>query len=158
MRRLVPGWVRAPRMDYPLLGALLLVIAAGLLVLYSASGQDMGLVIRQAVRLGVGLLALLVLSQVPPHILRLWTPWLYLAGMLLVALTLVIGTGRGTQRWLDLGLFRVQPSEVMKLAVPMMVAWYLHPRVLPPNWKESAVALVILAAPAVVIVQQPDLG
>ena len=118
---------------------LLLLMGFGLVVLYSASGQDMDTVYRQAVRIGAGLVALLVLSQVPPHILRAWTPYLYAVGLVLLLATWFFGVGRSTNRWLDLGVFRFQPSEIMKLAVPMMVAWYLHPRVLPPNWKMAAV-------------------
>jgi rod shape determining protein RodA len=115
-------------------------------------------VARQGVRLGVGLLGLLVISQVPPHILRIWTPWLFAIGIALLLATWFFGTGRATSRWLDLGVFRFQPSEVMKLAVPMMMAWYLHPRRLPPDFGVVLVCLVILAVPAVLIARQPDLG
>ena len=108
--------------------------------------------------MAVGLVALLVLSQVPPHILRIWTPWLFAAGVVLLLATWLFGTGRGTSRWLDLGLFRFQPSEIMKLAVPMMMAWYLHPRRLPPDAASILVSVLMLAVPAVLIARQPDLG
>jgi rod shape determining protein RodA len=142
----------------PLLLMLLGLIVTGLLVLYSASGGSMDTVYRQAVRIGVGLVVMLVFSQVPPHILRIWTPWLYVCGVLLVLATWVFGTGRGTSRWLDLGAIRFQPSEIMKLAVPMMVAWYLHPRPLPPGFRAVVIAAGILAVPAILIARQPDLG
>jgi rod shape determining protein RodA len=158
MRRWLPAWVKWPQLDVPLLAALLLLMAMGLFVLYSASGGSMDIVYRQAVRIGVGLVALLVLSQVPPHILRIWTPWLYVLGVLLLLATWFVGTGRGTNRWLDFGLFRFQPSEIMKLAVPMMVAWYLHPRRLPPDFTSVLSSLAILVLPAVLIARQPDLG
>lgn len=158
MRRWIPAWVGAPRLDPVLLFLLMLIIVFGLFVLYSASGQDMGVVERQVVRLGFGLLVLLVISQVPPHILRAWTPWLYGLGVVMLLATLVLGVGRGTQRWLDLGLIRFQPSELMKLAVPMMVAWYLHPRVLPPDWRNVGVSIGILLVPTLLIYRQPDLG
>lgn len=158
MKRLLPGWVGWPQPDVPLLLGLLGLIAAGLFVLYSASGGDIDTVYRQGARISVGLLALLTLSQVPPHILRIWTPWLYLLGLVLVLATWVLGTGRGTSRWLDLGVVRFQPSEMMKLAVPMMVAWYLHPRQLPPNFRALVVAFAVLAVPALLIARQPDLG
>jgi rod shape determining protein RodA len=158
MRRWLPAWVKWPQLDVPLLAALLLLMGAGLFVLYSASGGSMDIVYRQAVRIGVGLVALLVLSQVPPHILRIWTPWLYVLGVLLLLATWFVGTGRGTNRWLDFGLFRFQPSEIMKLAVPMMVAWYLHPRRLPPDFTSVLSSLAILVLPAVLIARQPDLG
>jgi rod shape determining protein RodA len=83
---------------------------------------------------------------------------LYGLGVVMLLATLVIGVGRGTQRWLDFGLFRFQPSELMKLAVPMMVAWYLHSRVLPPAWKDVAVSFGILLVPTLLIYRQPDLG
>lgn len=158
MRWRLPVWLSLPRLDPVLLVTLLLVMALGLAALYSAGGQDAGLVQRQGVRLAVGLVALAVLSQVPAHVLRIWTPWLYLFGLALVAATWFVGVGRGASRWLDLGMVTFQPSEIMKLAVPMTVAWYLHPRILPPGWKDSAIAVAILAIPAALIARQPDLG
>jgi rod shape determining protein RodA len=158
MKRLLPAWVGLPRLDYPMLLVLLLIMGFGLVALYSASGQDAGMVARQAARLGVGLVVMLVFSQVPPHVLRLWTPWMYAVGLVLVAATWWIGVGKGANRWLDFGVLRFQPSEIMKLSVPMMVAWYLHPRVLPPGWKDSLLACLVLMVPAVLIARQPDLG
>ena len=158
MKRLLPTWVGAPRLDPVLLFLLMLIMGFGLFVLFSASGQDMAVVNRQAVRLGFGLVVMLVISQVPPRVLRDWTPWLYGLGIAMLLATWGLGVGRGTQRWLDLGLFRFQPSEVMKLAVPMMVAWYLHPKVLPPAWKAVGITLGILLIPTLLIARQPDLG
>ena len=158
MKKWLPAWVKWPQLEFPLLAALLLLMGLGLFVLYSATGGNMAVVYRQAVRIGVGLAALLVLSQVPPHILRIWTPWLYTLGVLLLLATWFVGTGRATNRWLDFGFFRFQPSEIMKLAVPMMVAWYLHPRRLPPDLVSVLTSLLILAIPAVLIARQPDLG
>jgi len=158
VRRGLPGWVGWPQLDVPLLLSLLVLIAAGLFVLYSASGGDIDTVYRQGARIAFGLFVMLVLSQVPPHILRIWTPWLYVLGLTLLLATWVFGTGRSTSRWLDLGVVRFQPSEIMKLAVPMMVAWYLHPRRLPPSLRSLLVSCVILGAPALLIARQPDLG
>ncbi len=154
----MPVWMGVPRLDPVLLVLLVLVIFFGLLVLYSASGKDLEMVYRQSVRLGVGIVAMLAISQVPPHTLRIWTPWLYVIGIIMLLATWALGVGRGTQRWLDLGLIRFQPSELMKLAVPMMVAWYLHARVLPPALKAVMVALLILLVPTLLIARQPDLG
>lgn len=158
MKGLVPAWVGKPRMDPILLVLLILIMASGLIVLYSASGQNLAMVERQAMRLGLGIIVMLGISQVPPPILRLWTPWLYGIGIVLLLATWVLGVGRGTQRWLDVGLLRFQPSEIMKLAVPMMVAWYLHPKVLPPDWRPVFVTLGILLIPTLLIARQPDLG
>jgi len=158
MKNLLPAWVGAPRLDPVLLFLLLLIIVFGLFVLYSASGQDMDMVNRQLLRLGFGLFILLVISQVPPRVLRAWTPWLYGLGVAMLLATLVLGVGRSTQRWLDFGVLRFQPSELMKLAVPMMVAWYLHPKVLPPTFKATSVTIGILLVPTLLIYRQPDLG
>lgn len=158
MKRFLPGWLQGPQLDVPLLLGLLVLMAFGLFVLYSASGESMDMVYRQGTRLGVGLAAMLVLSQVPPHILRIWTPWLYAMGVVMLLATWFVGVGRGADRWLDLGLFRFQPSEIMKLAVPMMMAWYLHPRRLPPEPAVLLVSCVIIAVPAILIARQPDLG
>ncbi len=158
MRRRLPSWLGAPHVDPVLLVLLALVIGIGLAVLFSASGQDMAMVNRQAVRIGFGIVVMLVISQVPPRVLRDWAPWLYGFGIVLLLATWMLGVGRGTQRWLDIGLLRFQPSELMKLAVPMMVAWYLHPRVLPPTWRVIAVTLGLLLIPTLLIARQPDLG
>ena len=158
MKRWLPAWVGAPRLDPVLLVLLLLIMGFVLFVLYSASGQDMGVVERQMIRLGFGLVVMLVISQVPPRILRIWTPWLYALGVAMLLTTMALGVGRSTQRWLDFGIFRFQPSELMKLAVPMMVAWYLHPKILPPDWKSTVMTIVILLVPTLLIYRQPDLG
>jgi rod shape determining protein RodA len=158
MKGLVPAWVGKPRLDPVLLILIMLIMAFGLFILYSASGPDMAVVERQAIRLGFGIFVMLAISQVPPRILRLWTPWLYGIGIALLLATWILGVGRGTHRWLDIGLLRFQPSEIMKLAVPMMVAWYLHPKVLPPGWKPVFVTLGIMLIPVLLIARQPDLG
>ena len=147
------------KLDAPLLLALVTIAAFGLVVLWSAGGQEPGLLWRQLVRLGVAFGVMLVVAQVPPKMLRLWSPWLFALGLaLLVAVLLVGDVGKGAQRWLDLGVIRFQPSELMKLAVPMMAAWYLHDRPLPPRLGELALLLVVVAVPAVLIARQPDLG
>ena len=147
------------RLDAPLLAGLLLICAFGLVVLWSAGGKDSGLVIRQAIRLGVAFAVMLAAAQVPPKLLRMWSPWMFVGGLALLAAVLVVGDfGKGAQRWLDLGVIRFQPSEIMKLAVPMMAAWYLHDRPLPPRFSELVVLLVLVAVPALLIARQPDLG
>jgi rod shape determining protein RodA len=158
MKGVLPGWIGLPRLDWTLLLALLVLAGFGLLVLYSASGADMGAVYGQAARVGVGVVIMLGLSLVPPHILRLWTPWLYCLGIVLLLVTLLVGEGKGADRWLDLRIIRFQPSEVMKLAVPMMVAWFFHPLNLPPSIRATLVAVVLLGVPAILIARQPDLG
>lgn len=145
--------------DLPLLLTILTVIALGFVVLYSAVAEATGPLLRQGLRVGAGLVAFFVLAQVPPRYLRMWTPWIFLGVLGLLLLVMVGGdTGKGAQRWLDLGVVRFQPSELMKLTVPMMVAWFLHDRPLPPTFGQIVVMLLIVAVPALLIVQQPDLG
>lgn len=151
-------WQRL-HLDGFLLGALLTLIAIGLIVLYSASGQELEVVFRQLARLGLALGIMLVLAQIRPSRYRAWAPWLFAAGVTLLLAVLIAGRiGKGAQRWLDLGLLRFQPSEMMKLAVPMMLAWYLHPRSLPPTASVLFTSIAIIGIPALLIAKQPDLG
>ncbi|MBT8086577.1 MAG: rod shape-determining protein RodA [Gammaproteobacteria bacterium] len=157
----LPGYrslIRQTNIDGPLLGGLFLICALGLFVLYSAVGENNTLLINQVVRLGIAFFAMLVVAQLSPDFLRRWTPWAYLGGLVLLALVIFRGdVGQGAQRWLDVGI-RFQPSEAMKLAVPMMVARYLHDRQLPPRPGLLLVIALMIFVPAVMIAMQPDLG
>lgn len=145
--------------DMPLLFGILVLCAIGLTVLYSAGGQDMSVVYRQGVRIFVAVLIMLIVAQIPPMQLSRWSLWIYLISIGLLVLVLMFGhTGKGAQRWLDLGLFRFQPSEVMKLALPMVVAWYLSEKHLPPSIGRIIMSFFIIMIPVVLIVRQPDLG
>ena len=129
--------MRRLNIDGPLLGALLLTCGLGLVVLYSAVGENMELWLQQCVRLCIALIGMLIVAQLSPDLMRRWTPWGYLVGLLLLILVLASGeVSQGAQRWLNLGI-RFQPSEIMKLAVPMMAAWFLHGRQLPPRIRIS---------------------
>lgn len=146
-------------LDLPLLVAILLLCGLGLLVLYSASGENVAQMERQAIRLVVALLVMLVLAQVPPVNLRRWSPWLFGVGVVLLLAVMLFGeAGKGAQRWLNLGILRFQPSELMKLAMPMMIAWFLAEKPLPPNPLRLAGALALLIVPVLLIAKQPDLG
>ena len=150
--------MRKLNLDGQLLGGLLLICGLGLVVLYSAVGEDMGLLLQQCVRLFVAIVAMFVVAQLPPDVLRRWTPWGYLLGLGLLVLVLLLGeVGQGAKRWLDLGI-RFQPSEIMKLAVPMMAAWYLHDRQLPPKIGHMLIVAVLVIVPTALIAMQPDLG
>lgn len=150
--------IRRLNIDGPLLGGLLLICVFGLFVLYSAAGESSRLLVNQAVRLGIAFIAMLIVAQLPPDFLRRWTPWGYAAGLLLLMLVLTKGdVGQGARRWLDIGI-RFQPSEAMKLAVPMMTAWFLHDREIPPRIGHLAVIAVLIAVPTYMIAKQPDLG
>ena len=147
------------RIDGPLVVGLSLIAAYGLVVLYSASGQSTGTVLRTVARLLLGTIVMLLLARVNPNFLRRSAPWLYAAGCLLLVLVALIGrSGLGAQRWLDLRLFRFQPSELMKLAVPMMCAWYLHERPLPPGGLALMTLGGVILLPVGLVAAQPDLG
>jgi rod shape determining protein RodA len=146
-------------LDLVLLFGLLMVSGTGLVVLYSAGQQNSDLVLAQGVRLGLGFIILLALAQAPPRYFRFWSPWMYLAGLLLLLAVLVVGdVSKGARRWLDLGVMRFQPSEIMKLAVPMMIAWFFANKPLPPKWLHLCGGAAITAVPLVLIAVQPDLG
>jgi rod shape determining protein RodA len=161
-RRTFTGTARmaaALRLDGALVIGLALVGAYGLVVLYSASGQSLPTVLRTSAHLGMGAVAMLVLAQVNPNFLRRSSPWLYLFGVILLLVVDGIGyIGKGAQRWLDLGVLRFQPSELMKLTVPMMCAWFLHDRPLPPTLSTLVGLAVLVFVPVGLVVLQPDLG
>ncbi|MCH9755956.1 MAG: rod shape-determining protein RodA [Gammaproteobacteria bacterium] len=150
---------RALHLDWPLLGLLLLLISAGLFILYSASNENTSMLLRQIIRLTLAFSIMLALSFIPPHTYKRWSPGLYALGLLLLFAVMGMGKiGKGAQRWLDLGFFRFQPSEIMKLAVPMMTAWYLDKKTLPLDFKSLCVAIGIIFIPTLIIAEQPDLG
>ncbi|MDJ0792801.1 MAG: rod shape-determining protein RodA [Woeseiaceae bacterium] len=150
--------MRKLHVDGPLLVGLLLICGLGLFVLYSAVGESNRLLMNQVVRLGVAFVAMLIVAQLPPGFLRRWTPWGYMLGLLLLVLVLFKGeVGQGARRWLDIGI-RFQPSEAMKLGVPMMAAWFLHDRQIPPKLGHIAIIAVMIVVPTILIARQPDLG
>jgi rod shape determining protein RodA len=150
--------IKRLNIDGPLFGGLFLIGGFGLVVLYSAVAENMDLWLQQCVRLGVAVATMFLVAQLPPDWLRRWTPWGYLLGLILLIMVLVMGqVGQGAQRWLDLGI-RFQPSEIMKLAVPMVAAWFLHDKQLPPRFGPLLVTAILILVPTVLIGIQPDLG
>ena len=153
------GLLAVFHIDLPLLAGLLLLCGFGLVVLYSASGENLDQLQRQALRILLAFTVMLVVAQLNPATLRRWSPWLYLAGLLMLIAVLLFGeVGKGAQRWLDLGIVRFQPSELVKLAVPMMIAWYLAEKRLPPSWQRLLAAALMIVIPVLLIAKQPDLG
>jgi rod shape determining protein RodA len=152
--------LRALRMDGPLTGALTAVIIIGFLVVYSASGQNLNVMEHQVANLGVAVTAMLFIARfVTPQYLRLFAPFAYVIGIVLLIVVDFTGhVGKGAQRWLDIAFIRFQPSEIMKLAVPLVCAWYMHERPQPPNFKDLLILGLLIAIPTVLIVKQPDLG
>lgn len=145
--------------DWPLLLIVYAMLAMGAIVLFSASGEDLGYIKRQLIYAGIGTVAMLVVAQIPPMVMKRWSWLVYLAGLGALVAVLMVGTGaKGAQRWIDLGFFRFQPSEVIKLALPLILASYLADRSMPPRFKDVALSLVLVVIPLVLILLQPDLG
>lgn len=146
-------------LDVWLLIGIFVLCAIGLMVLYSASGENMAVVTKQAVRMGLAIIVMLIIAQTTPDALSRWAVWLYGISLLLLLLVLIIGEiGKGAQRWLDVGPVTFQPSELLKLAVPILLAAYLTQRHLPPNLFRVIIATAAIVIPVVLITKQPDLG
>ena len=145
-------------LDLPLLGALLALMGVGLATLYSASNESMRVVLTQGVYFSVGLGALWVASRAPAHMLKQFTPVIYALSILPLVIVLFIGSGKYGNHWIDLGFFNLQPSELAKLTLPMMLAWYMDRQRLPPKLSSLPMALLIIALPVGLIMLQRDLG
>lgn len=147
-------------LDAPLFAALLVTAALGLLEVYSASGQDMALTLKQLASFGLGFATMVAMAQVPPRTYAAISPWFYGIAMALLMAVVVHGETRlGAKRWLKIpGVTSLQPSEFMKLAMPMMIAWYLSTKVLPPSLRVIGTVLALIGPPVILIARQPDLG
>lgn len=145
--------------DKPLMTALLVLSIMSLFVLYSASSKNINIIFAQSARLAVGFGLMFIIAQIRPETLSRWTPYIFIAGLLLLLLVLGLGAiSKGAQRWLSLGFTRIQPSELMKLAVPMMVAWYFSRAELPPSLKHIMAAGFLIILPTIMVALQPDMG
>jgi rod shape determining protein RodA len=146
--------------DVPMLLLLLIISAYGLLILYSAVGQQIEPVISQGTKILVGLSAMLVIAQIPPIVYLRLAPWIFLIGLIALVLVYFFGVEvKGARRWLKIpGITNFQPSEIMKLILPLMLAWYFQHRHLPPKAKHVFWSLVITIIPVILIAFQPDLG
>lgn len=146
-------------LDPILLIGLFILSCLGVFILYSASNQSFVMIKNEILRLGLGFLVMLLFAQISPLRYKQWAPWIFGIGLVLLILVLVIGkSDHGARRWLSLGFFRFQPSEIMKLAMPMMLAWYLDDKVLPPAKRVLLMCSLILLIPVLVTAKQPDLG
>ncbi|MFW5443850.1 MAG: rod shape-determining protein RodA [Methylococcaceae bacterium] len=151
--------LRSLHIDIPLFIGLFLVCALSFLILYSAGGQDINVLIRQGTRIGVAFVLMIVLAHINPQQFHRHSAILYILGVLLLLGVLFFGQiGKGAQRWLDLGFFRFQPSEMIKVTTPMMIAWYLSGYTIPPKPKQLFIAAVLIIIPTLLIAKQPDLG
>ena len=145
--------------DPAMLLILLALLVYSALVIWSASGQDIGMMERKVGQIAMGLVIMVVMAQIPPRVYEGWAPYLYIfCIILLVAVDAFGAISKGAQRWLDLGIVRFQPSEIAKIAVPLMVARFINRDVCPPSLKNTAIALVLIFLPTLLVAAQPDLG
>ena len=146
--------------DGTLLVLLMALAAVSLFVLYSASGRNLDLLIKQASSFGIGLAAMLFIAQLEPRFMARWVPLGYIVGVGLLVVVDVVGhNAMGATRWIDIpGVIRFQPAEFMKIIMPATIAWYLASRSLPPGFKHTVISLALICLPFVLILRQPDLG
>ena len=150
--------LRRLHVDPMLLTLVFAVLVIGGFVLYSASGASGGFMYKQALKIILALGIMLFVAQISPSWMRRGSPWLYAAAIILLGFVFVSGVvGGGAQRWLDIGI-RFQPSEIMKLALPAMLAWFLHSRSLPPSPLLVLGMLAMIMLPVSMVALQPDLG
>lgn len=156
---LIGTLLRRLHIDIPLLIGLLLISMLSFVILYSASGQEMDVLMRQAARVGLAFFLMTVLAHVDPYQFKRYSALLFGIGIVLLIAVFILGQiGKGAQRWLDLGFFRFQPSEMIKITTPMMIAWYLSEHPLPPRAKHLFIATILIFVPTLLIAKQPDLG
>ena len=152
------GFFSKLHIDWPLLIGIIAVSCLGLIILYSASKQEFDVVERQVVRLLLAAALMFGIAQIQPRVFRTLAPWLYFTALILLTAVLVLGhIGKGAQRWLDLSFFRFQPAELMKIAVPLMLAKYFEDRI-PPKFWSLIIPIILILIPAALIAKQPDLG
>lgn len=131
----------------------------GLFILYSAGNQNMVLIYKQESHILMAFVIMFICAQIPPRKYQALAPWIFSITITLLFIVLAVGAiSKGAQRWLNLGLFSFQPSEIMKLVMPMMLAWYLTDKHLPPNFKTTLTAIILLVIPVIIVAKQPDLG
>lgn len=150
---------QAIHLDLPLLAGLLLLISLGLVILYSASNQNLLVIEQQILHIGLALIVMFIFAQISPITYRRWACGLYVLGVILLIVVLIVGhTGKGAERWLKIGFFRFQPSEMMKLALPMFLAWHYHRIHLPLTNQSILFSTLIICIPTLLIAKQPDLS
>ena len=153
------NFLRKLHIDIPLFLGLILTSTLSMIILYSAGSQDMDVLTRQVSRVGLAFGLMIVLAHVDPYQFKRYATILFGIGIILLFAVLIMGRiSMGAQRWLDLGVFRFQPSEMIKITTPMMVAWYLAEYSMPPKAKQLLIASILILLPTLLIAKQPDLG
>ncbi len=150
---------QALHLDLFLLISIVLLLAYSLIILYSASNGDQHVVEMQIMHFVFAFIVLFVFAQISPTTYQRWSPWIYAVSVALLLVVLVVGhIGKGAQRWLNLGLLHLQPSEMLKLAIPMLLAWYFHRVYLPMSGRSLLIAVAIILVPTIITAKQPDLS
>ena len=144
--------------DAKLVVPIIIITILGLVTIFSSSSGDLNLVIKQLTRIIIGIITMIFIAQVNPDNLKLFAPILYIFTILLLGLVLIFGVGNSADRWLDLYFIRFQPSELMKILVPLMLATFYADKPLPPKISYIFVAILIVLVPVFMIMRQPDLG
>ncbi|MGK2946572.1 MAG: peptidoglycan glycosyltransferase MrdB [Candidatus Malihini olakiniferum] len=145
--------------DLPFLLCILVLLGYSLLLMWSASGQDSGMMRRKLVQIAIGFAVMVIMAQIPPRVYEGWAPYLYIICLILLIMVNIFGQiSKGAQRWLDLGFIRFQPSEIVKIAVPLMVARFINRDMCPPSLKNTSIALMLIFLPTLMVAIQPDLG
>ncbi len=157
-RKPFPGLSALLYIDAKLVIPIIIITLIGLVTIFSSSSGDINLVLKQLTRIIIGIITMVFIAQVNPDNLRLFAPILYLFTILLLALVLLFGVGNSADRWLDLYFIRFQPSELMKILVPLMLATFYADKPLPPKISYIFIAILIVLLPVIMIMKQPDLG
>lgn len=145
--------------DGTLATALLVVAVFGIAVLHSAFGEDWDQTKQHVIRLCLGFFVLILFAQIPPRTLRRWAPWIFGLSLVLLIVVIIKGAvGQGAQRWIEMGLIRFQPSELMKLALPIIVTWLLADSDVPPRPSRVLLSCGLILVATALIIFQPDLG
>ncbi len=153
------SWIARLHLDPWLLLGVIALLAVSTIVVYSASDGNPHIIQNHLIRITLALILMIIFAQIPPHFMSMVTPWLFFIGILMLVTVLLFGhIGKGAQRWLDFGVIKFQPSELMKLVLPMMVAWLYAYETFPPSTKKLLQGGGMIALTAGLIVVEPDLG
>ncbi len=146
-------------LDGLLMLLLLVLLSMGFILLASATQNSTDVLIKQFFHIMVALVGLFVMAQIPPRVLRRWTPVLFIVSFVLLITVLLIGKmGKGAQRWISISGFRFQPSEIMRFTLPMFMAWLMSRYALPITFKPASLGLMLCVLVGIIIAKQPDLG
>ncbi len=144
-------------LDIPLLLLILLLMSVSLTILYSMGGLEV--MLNQAARFGVGFVVMLTILLIPKNFIRFFSPSFYLLTLILLLAVHFFGvTINNSQRWLNIGIAQIQPSEIAKISIPLMLAYYYYNKPLPPKLKDIGLSLLIIMVPTLFVLKQPDLG